>query len=128
MPIHRKSGNQYVETYRPASLLPICSIYSMMFPYVLVKNTSENQSGFKLVGSCVNQLLGITHEVFFSFDDNCEVTGAFLGISKAFDKVWHKRIIHKVKRNGMSGNLLSFLTELLRNRKQRVILDSRSLS
>ena len=61
--------------------------------------------------------------MFSSFDDNYEVRGVFLDISKAFDKVWHEGIIHKLKRNGISGNLLSLLTDFLRNRKQRVILN-----
>ena len=50
----------------------------------------------------------------------------FLHILKAFDKVWHEGIIHNLKRNGISGDLLSLLTGFLRNRKQRVILNSQS--
>ena len=50
---------------------------------------SQNQSGFKPGDSCINQLLSITHEIYKSFDDGWEVRGAFLDISKAFDKVWY---------------------------------------
>ena len=42
--------------------------------------------------------------------------------------MWHEGIIHKLKRNGISGNLLSLLTDFLRNRKQRVILNGQSSS
>ena len=45
----------------------------------------------------------------------------FLGISKALDKVWHEAIIFKLKQNGISGNLLDFLTELLKDGKQSVV-------
>ena len=31
----------------------------------------------------------------------------------AFDKVWHEGLIFKLKQNGMSGNLLSTLTNFL---------------
>ena len=100
-----------------------------MFTYIIENNLiSENQSGFKPGDSCVNQLLAITHEIFSSFDDNYEVRGVFPDISKAFDKVWHEGIIHKLKRNGISGNLLSLLTDFLRNRKQIVILNGQSSS
>ena len=59
-----------------------------MFTYFIENNLiSENQSGFKPGHSCINQLLAITHETFSSFDDNYEVRGVFLDISKAFDKV-----------------------------------------
>ena len=37
-------------------------------------------------------------------------------------------IINELKRNGISGTLLNLLTEFLRNRKQRVILNGQSSS
>ena len=40
-----------------------------------------------------NQRLSITHDIYKSFDCGYEVRGAFLDISKAFDKVWHDGII-----------------------------------
>ena len=43
-------------------------------------------------------------------------------ISKAFDKVWHKCLIFKLKQNGISGKLLRTLTDFLNFRKQRVAL------
>ena len=42
--------------------------------------------------------------------------------------MWHKGIVHKLKRNGVSENLLSLLIDFLRNRKQRVILNGQSSS
>ena len=129
----KKNDKKCVNNYRPASLLPICSkvLESMftMFTYFIENNLiSENKSEFKSGDSCVNQLLAITHEIFSRFNDNYQVRGVFLDISKAFDKVWHEGIVHKLKRNGISGNLLSLLTDFLRNRKQRVILNGQSSS
>ena len=49
--------------------------------------------------------------------------GAFLDISKAFDKVWHEAIIFKLKQNGISGKLLTVLFDFLKDRKQRVTLN-----
>ena len=65
-----------------------------MFTYFIENNLiSENQSGYKPDDSCINQLLAITHEIFSSFNDNYEVRGVFLDISKALDKVWHEGIL-----------------------------------
>ena len=48
-----------------------------------------NQSGFKPGDSCISQLLSITRGICASLDEEWEVRGVFLDISKAFDKVWH---------------------------------------
>ena len=95
VPIHKKNDKQCITNYRSVSLLPTCSkvlqriIYNTMFTYYIENNLiSENKSGFKLGDSCVNQLLVITHQIFCSFDNNYEVRGLFLDISKSFNKVW----------------------------------------
>ena len=64
-----------------------------------------------------------THEIYKSFDDGLDVHGVFLDISKAFDKVWHKGLICKLKQNGISSNLLDTTTDFLNSRKQRVALN-----
>ena len=89
---------------------------------------SQHKSGFKPGDSCINQLLSITREIYQSFDEGLDVHSVFLDISKAFDKVWHDRIIFKLKQNGISGNLLNLLSNFLRNRKQRVVLNGQTSS
>ena len=49
------------------------------------------------------------------------MSGVFLDISKAFDKVWHNGIIFKLEQNGISGKLVSVLSDFLKARKQGVI-------
>ena len=49
----------------------------------------------------------------------------FLDISEAFDKVWHKVIIFKLKQNGISGNLLELLAIFWKDKKQKVVLNRR---
>ena len=51
--------------------------------------------------------------------------GVFLDISKAFDKVWREGIIFKLEQNGISGKLLSVLSNFLKDRKQRVTLNGK---
>ena len=84
---------------------------------------SPKQSGFKPSDSCINQLLSITHEIYKTFDDGLGVRGIFLDISKAFDKVWHQGLLHKLKQNGISGKLFDIITDFLNFRKQRVVLN-----
>ena len=49
-------------------------------------------------------------------------TSIFLDMSKAFDKVWHKGLLFKLKTYGVEGNLLNLLSNYLHNRKQRVTI------
>ena len=69
---------------------------------------SSNQPGFKQEDSCINQHLSITHDIYQSLDQGYEIRGVFLDVSKAFDKVWDKGLIHKLKQNGIGGTLLKF--------------------
>ena len=130
VPIHKKGDKQMVQNYRPVSLLPICGkilerlMFNEMFEFFIEnKLISSSQSGFKPGDSCINQLLSITHEVYSSFDKGFEVRSIFLDIAKAFVKVWHDGIIFKLTQNGISGNLLNLLRDLLNERKQRVVLN-----
>ena len=44
-------------------------------------------------------------------------------IQKAFDTVPHNRLMKKVQAHGIEGPILRWITEWLKNRKQRVVLD-----
>ena len=75
VPIHKKESLQFVNNYRPVSVLPICGkiferlIYNEVYPYLIDNNLiSSHQSGFKGGDSCINQHLSITHEIYKSFD------------------------------------------------------------
>ena len=46
----------------------------------------------------------------------------FCDISKAFDRVWHRGLIHKLKAAGVTGEVLAWFTNNLADRKQRVVI------
>ena len=133
VPVHKKSDKQIFKNYRPVSLLPICGkiierlLYNRLDEYFIENELiSSSQSSFKPGDSCINQLLSITHDIYQSFDDGFEIRGVFLDISTTFDKVWHKDLIYKLKQTGVSGNFLNALADFLKDRKQRVVLNSQN--
>lgn len=48
----------------------------------------------------------------------------FCDISKAFDRVWHRGLLFKLKQNGIEGEFLDWLSNYLSNRKQCVVLNA----
>ena len=131
-PIHKKNDRQIKSNYRPISLLPLCGkilekiifdqVYSFLDHNRLI---STKQSGFRPGDSCIYQLISITSDIYKNFERHDETRAVFLDISKAFDKVWHVGLIHKLKCNGISGNLLAFFENYISNRQQRVTLNGR---
>ena len=91
---------------------------------------APNQSGFRPGDSTVNQLISITHTISKAFDCNppLDVRSVYLDISKAFDRVWHEGLIYKLKRCGVSGQLLSLIQSFLDGRKQRTVLNGQCSS
>ena len=81
-----------------------------MFSFFIEKDLiSQNQSEFKPGDSYMNHALSITQKIYKSFDDGWEVIGVLLDKSKAFEKDWQPVVILKLKRNGISGNLLKII-------------------
>ena len=133
-PVHKKKDKQTVSNYRPISLLPLFAkvfekiIFKHLYNFLTTnKLITKNQSGFTPGDSGTNQLLSLIHDVHLAFDDNSclEVRSVYLDMSKAFDKVWHEGLLHKLKQNGIDGNLLALLTNYLSNRRQRVVLNGK---
>ena len=62
------------------------------------------------------------HDIGNKVDNKCQVDTLYLDFAKAFDKVNHELLLLKLKRFGISGNLLSWLRDYLSGRYSSVIL------
>ena len=83
VPVHKKGNRQILNNYRSVSLSTICSklfekiIFDKIFKHLTVnKLLNPNQSVFMPDGSCMHQLISITHEIYASFDANPSLEGA----------------------------------------------------
>ena len=80
------------------------------------------QLGFVPGDSTANQLVDIYNTFCKALDEGKEIRAIFCDISKAFDRVWHKGLLYKLETAGISGSLLSWFTDYLNDRLQRVVL------
>ena len=76
--------------------------------------------------STTSQLIDIYHHICQTFDNNQYSCMVFLEISKAFDRVWHKGLIFKLKQFGIEGELLEWISDYLSGRKQKVVIRNSS--
>ena len=130
-PLHKKNDKSVINNYRPISLL---SCLGKIFERLVFKHVfnffrenlliSIHQSGFTPGDSTVNQLVQIYHLLCEALDKKKDVRIVFFDISKAFDRVWHKGLLFKLKANGIEGPLLTWFENYLTNRKQRVVVGS----
>ena len=79
------------------------------------------QSGFMSGDSTVNQLTYL-YNTFCQALDFKEVKVVFCDVSKAFDRVWHAGLVHKLRAAGITVNPLKWFVSYLENRRQRVFI------
>ena len=106
-------------------------MFNSIFNFIDTRNTlSVHQSGFRPGDSRVRQLISVVHEIYNAFDANSslEMRDVFLDIFKAFDRVWHKGLLYKLKCMGINGNFLKLVESFLSNRYQRVVLNGQASS
>ena len=130
IPLHKKGCSSDVKNYRPVSLLCVgAKIFERIVFKYMYNFMKENfvindfQSGFQSGRSTVTQLVELYHQFCNAIDQKKEVRVVFLDIKKAFDKVWHRGLIHKLRLCGINGNLLKWLESYLRDREQRVVIN-----
>ena len=89
-------------------------VYKPMYNFFIGNNSIySNQSGFLTGHSNVYQLISLYHQLVQSFDNITRSCVIFCDISKAFDRVWHKGLIFKMKQNGICGQLLNWIKKFL---------------
>ena len=126
-PVFKKGDKSDAGNYRPISLTShIIKIFERVIRKGLVNHLesnnllSKNQHGFRKGRSCLTHLLKHIDSVIQSILDGNELDVVYLDFAKAFDKVDHEILVHKLQMFGIEGNLLSWIRQFLLNRKQIV--------
>ncbi|PFX29967.1 putative RNA-directed DNA polymerase from transposon X-element [Stylophora pistillata] len=99
--VHKKGARDHVENYLPISLLPIVSKVFKRCVLNGIKDQlyqaiSPKQHGFYTGISRVTNLLEALDHIGSLLDSGSQVDTIYLDMSKAFDKVSHRHLIHKL--------------------------------
>ena len=82
----------------------------------------DSQNGFMKNRSCLTNLLQFLETITDYIDKGYPVDVIYLDFRKAFDKVPHRRLIHKLTAHGIGGKVLYWIRDWLSGREQRVVL------
>ena len=78
---------------------------------------------FRKKGSCETQLLSTVQEIAPSTAKGQQVDIFLLDFAKAFDKLPHTRLLHKLDHYAVRGNVERWIDSFLSQRRQQVVLD-----
>ena len=130
MPIFKKGDKHQPANYRPVSLT---SITCKLLEHIMHSNTMQhfdnhnvlcdNQHGFTKRRSYETQLISTIQELSSFIAKGKQVDVILLDFAKAFDKVPHGRLIHKLDYYGVRGTTLKWIRSFLGDRQQEVVLD-----
>ena len=134
VPVFKNVGKRSTaKNYRPVSLLSVVSkVFEKLVNSRVVDHLekhglfSDLQYGFRSSRSTVDLLTVVSDRIARAFNRFGATRAVTLGISKAFDRVWHAGLLHKFKSYGISGQIISLISSFLSNRRLRVVLDGKS--
>ena len=134
-PIFKKGTRYTAFNYRPVSLTCISSklmehiVLRCIMDHIYKNNKLHSlQHGFRLSRSCESQLISFTDDVSKNLDNHTQNNILIMDFSKAFDKVDHNFLCYMLKKYGIRGKIIGWITGFLSNRKQLVVVEGESSS
>ena len=127
-PIHKpNSQRNHPASYRPVSLTShIIKCFERVVRSKLIKFLQENnlipedQHGFICGRSTLSQLLHYVEDIIRAWEEEKATDTVYLDFAKAFDKVDHGILCHKLKQLGITGKVGIWIKEFLTGRTQQV--------
>ena len=130
VPVFKKGKRNSPANYRPIALT--CLLCKTM-EHILVSNMATYlekydiltpyQHGFRKRHSCTTQLIEMFNDLATNFDNKIQTDVILLDFAKAFDKVCHRRLLHKMSSLGISGETSAWVKSFLTDRVQEVVVE-----
>ena len=117
------AGRSTAKNYCPVSLLSLVSkVFEKLVNNRIVDHLekcglfSDFQYGFRSFQSTADLLTVVSDRIARAFNRSGATRAVALDISKAFDRVWHAGLLHKLKSYGISGQIFGLISSFLSNR------------
>lgn len=127
VPVHKKGDRAIVSNYRPVSITSAsCKLLEHIvagFIHEFLKDhniLTPLQHGFRKGLSTVTQLVTTVHEFSQVLDLSGQLDVLFLDFSKAFDRVPHGKLLHKLEKIGLPSGIIKWIYAYLIDREQFV--------
>ena len=123
-PILKPSKPRYdPSSYRPISLTShvgkvMEKIVLKRLTYYCDKNKiiPNVQAGFRKGRSTIDHLVKLSTNIKRQFAKRKSVLATFFDVQKAYDRIWHPRLLFKLKNIGLNGNSYNYIKSLLVDR------------
>ena len=134
VPVFKNVGERSTaKNYHPVSLLSVVSEVSEKLKNNRIIDHldkcglfSNFQYGFRSSRSTADLLTVLSDRIARAFNRSGATRAVALDTPKAFDRVWHAGLLHKLKSYEISGQIFGFISSFLSNRRLRVVLDGKS--
>ena len=127
VPLYKNKEREYVNNYRPISLLLTVSklLEKLMHKHVYcflneTKQIYNSQYGFREGHSCENAISEVLGEIVKNLQNGKTTVCILLDLSKTFDSLDHEMILMKMDRYGLRGNCLDWFKSYLTDRHIQV--------
>ena len=121
-----------VKNYCPVNLLSVVSkVFEKLANNEIVDHLekcglfSDFQYSFRSTQSTADLLIVVSDGIARVFNSSGATRAVALDISKAFDRVWHAVLLHKLKSYGISGQISGPISSFLSNRQLWVVLNGK---
>jgi hypothetical protein len=129
-PVFKKGEKYKAENYRPISLTCICC---KLLEHIITSHIMKHadrlnilyplQHGFRSKRSCETQLIEFVDDITKNMSAGKQTDILIMDFSKAFDKVSHILLLHKLEHYGIRGNINRWIVSFLYNRTHAVVVD-----
>ena len=134
VPVFKNVGERSTaKNHRPVSLLSVVSkVFEKLVNNRIVDHLgkcglfSDFQYGFRSSRSPADLLTVVSDRIARAFNRSGATRAVALDMSKAFNRVWHAGLLHKLKSYRISGQIFGLISSFLSNRWLRVVLDGNS--